>query len=59
MKQMAVRSLVILPDGRTIEETDVVPFSQRVVHVGEFLGWMLLTFTALYFGLHVVLALFA
>lgn len=53
-KEMATRSLVRWPDGRTIEEVDVTPFSQRVVHWGEFAGWAVLTFAFLYFLAHIV-----
>lgn len=47
---MAYRPLVRWTDGRVVEEADVTPFSQRVVHAGEVAGWALLTFAFLYFG---------
>lgn len=55
---MARRALIRWPDGRTVEEADVTPFSQRLVHFGEFLGWALMTFVVLYLGLHIVVAVF-
>ena len=58
MKEMAHPALVELPDGTFITEREVTPLSTRIVHVGEFLGWMLLTFTVLYLGLHIVVTFF-
>ena len=55
-REMAHRALVELPDGTFITEREVTPLSQRIVHFGEFLGWALLTFAVLYFGLHIVVS---
>lgn len=58
MKRMAYRPLVRWTDGHVVEEKDVTPFSQRIVHAGEIAGWALLTFAVLYIGLHIVVAVF-
>lgn len=59
MKHMAVKALVALPNNEYVRPTPRKPLSQRLTEAGEFAGWVVIGFAALYLLAHIAVALFA